>query len=58
MIERAFTMVVGFVGGILLLFKLPIPNIITKALLTIIVIIVNFFISKFFAFKNNNKYNQ
>ena len=57
MIGRAFTMVVEFVGGILL-FQLPIPNIITKALLTIIVIILNFFISKFFAFKNNNKYNQ
>lgn len=56
-IGRAFTMVVEFVGGILL-FQLPIPNIITKALLTIIVIILNFFISKFFAFKNNNKYNQ
>lgn len=54
MIGRAFTMVVEFVGGILL-FRLPIPNIITKALLTIIVIILNFFISKFFAFKNNNK---
>ena len=51
-IGRAFTMVVEFVGGILL-FQLPIPNIITKALLTIIVIILNFFISKFFAFKNN-----
>lgn len=56
-IGRAFTMIVEFVGGILL-FQLPIPNIITKALLTIIVIILNFFISKFFAFKNNNKYNQ
>ena len=56
-IGRAFTMVVEFVGCILL-FQLPIPNIITKALLTIIVIILNFFISKFFAFKNNNKYNQ
>lgn len=54
MIGRAFTMVVEFVGGILL-FQLPIPNIITKALLTVIVIILNFFISKFFAFKNNNK---
>lgn len=54
MIGRAFTMVVEFVGGILL-FQLPIPNIITKALLTIIVIILNFFISKFFAFKNNIK---
>ena len=51
MLGRAFTMIVEFVGG-LLLFKLPIPNIITKSSLTIIVIILNFFISKFFAFKS------
>lgn len=54
MAGRAFTMVIEFVGG-LILFKLPIPNIITKLGLTIIVIILNFFISKFFAFKSNNK---
>ncbi len=53
MIGRAFTMVVEVVGG-LLLFQLPIPNIVTKALLTIVAIILNFFISKFFAFKKNN----
>lgn len=53
MIGRAFTMIVEFVGGILL-FQLPIPNIITKALLTVIVIILNFFISKFFAFNNSD----
>ena len=51
MLGRAFTMLVEFVGG-LILFELPIPNIITKMGLTIIVIILNFFISKFFAFKN------
>ncbi|HJJ18231.1 MAG TPA: GtrA family protein [Clostridiaceae bacterium] len=51
MLGRAFTMVVEFVGG-LILFELPIPNIITKMGLTIIVIILNFFISKFFAFKS------
>lgn len=50
MAGRAFTMIIEFVGG-LILFKLPIPNIITKLGLTIIVIILNFFISKFFAFK-------
>ena len=38
MLGRAFTMVVEFVGG-LILFELPIPNIITKMRLTIIVII-------------------
>ena len=51
MLGRAFTMVVEFVGG-LISFELPIPNIITKMGLTIIVIILNFFISKFFAFKS------
>lgn len=51
MLGRAFTMIIEFVGG-LFLFKLPIPNIITKSSLTIIVIILNFFISKFFAFKS------
>ena len=51
MLGSAFTMVVEFVGG-LILFELPIPNIITKMGLTIIVIILNFFISKFFAFKS------
>ena len=54
MLGRAFTMVLEFVGG-LLLFNLPIPNIIIQAGLTVIVIILNFFISKFFAFKNNTK---
>ena len=47
---RAFTMVVEFVGCFLL-FKLPIPEIISKCVMTVIVIILNFFISKFFAFK-------
>lgn len=57
MLGRAFTMVVEFVGGFLL-FNLPIPNIVTKAGLTVIVIILNFFISKFFAFKHNTKEEQ
>lgn len=51
---RTFTMLIEFVGG-LLLFKLPIPNIVTKIGLTIIVIILNFFISKFFAFKSEKQ---
>ncbi len=54
MLGRAFTMVLEFIGG-LILFNLPIPNIITKAGITVIVIILNFFISKFFAFKDNTK---
>lgn len=53
MLGRAFTMVIEFLGG-MILFQLPIPNIISKAILTVIVIILNFFISKFFAFKNNS----
>ena len=57
MIGRAFTMVVEFVVGFLL-FNLPIPNIITKEGLTVIVIILNFFISKFFAFKHNTTEEQ
>lgn len=49
---RAFTMIVEFVGCYLM-FKLPIPEIISKCIITVIVIILNFFISKFFAFKKN-----
>lgn len=48
---RAFTMIVEFLGGFLL-FKTPIPEIVSKAFITILVIVLNFFISKFFAFKN------
>lgn len=47
---RAFTMIVEFVGCYLM-FKLPIPEMISKCIITILVIILNFFISKFFAFK-------
>ncbi len=48
---RAFTMILEFVGCSLL-FKITwIPQLVSKALITIIVIILNFFISKFFAFK-------
>ena len=47
---RAFTMVFEFVGCYLM-FKLPIPEIISKCIITVLVIVLNFFISKFFAFK-------
>lgn len=50
MLGRAFTMLIEFIGCFLL-FKLPIPEIISKCIVTVIVIILNFFISKFFAFK-------
>ncbi len=48
---RLFTMVVESVGGSLLFEFVPIPTIISKCLITVVVIILNFFISKFFAFK-------
>lgn len=51
---RAFTMVVEFLGG-MLLFQLPIPEMISKLFVTVVVIIFNFFISKFFAFKSSGK---
>ncbi len=47
---RVFTMVVEFIGCYLM-FKLPIPEMISKCMITVLVIILNFFISKFFAFK-------
>lgn len=49
---RVFTMLIEFFGG-LLLFQTALPIMISKCLVTVIVIILNFFISKFFAFKNN-----
>lgn len=47
---RAFTMVIEFIGCFLL-FKLPIPQMVSKCIVTVVIIILNFFISKFFAFK-------
>ena len=52
MLGRAFTMVIEYVGCALLFKFLPIPNIISKCIVTVIVIVLNFFISKFFAFKH------
>ena len=49
MLGRAFTMIVEFLGGFVL-FQTAIPEMISKVFITIIVIILNFFISKFFAF--------
>lgn len=48
---RAFTMVVEFVGFFVLFNLLHIHELISKTTITVIVIILNFFISKFFAFK-------
>ena len=47
---RAFTMIIEYLGC-LILFMLPIPQMVSKLFVTVIVIILNFFISKFFAFK-------
>lgn len=51
---RLFTMIVEFLGFILLFNILHIPNLISKITITILVIILNFFLSKFFAFKKSN----
>ena len=51
---RAFTMVIEFLGG-WILFKTPMPEIISKLIVTVVVVILNFFISKFFAFKSKRK---
>lgn len=52
---RLFTMIIESVGGSLLFKFVPIPAIISKCFITIIVIILNFFISKFFTFKSSTQ---
>jgi len=47
---RCFTMILEYFGGFLL-FQTVIPKMISKTAITVIVILLNFFISKFFAFK-------
>ena len=49
---RFFTMLVEFLGFMLLFDVMHIPNLISKIIITVLVIILNFFLSKFFAFKN------
>ena len=51
MLGRAFTMVVELVGFYLLFNVIGIHKLISKTVITVLVIILNFFISKFFAFK-------
>ena len=51
---RLVTMFIESIGGSLMFKYLPIPTIISKCLITILVIILNFFISKFFAFKTKH----
>lgn len=52
---RLVTMFIESIGGSLMFKFLPIPFIVSKCLITIVVIILNFFISKFFAFKKTRK---
>lgn len=54
MIGRAFTMVLEIIGFYLLFNIIGIQELISKFVITVIVIILNFFISKFFAFKKTN----
>ena len=49
---RFFTMLVEFFGFMLLFDVIHIPNLISKVIVTVLVIVLNFFLSKFFAFKN------
>lgn len=51
MIGRAFTMVVELAGFFVMFNLIHIQELISKIVITVIVIILNFFISKFFAFK-------
>ena len=46
---RAFTMIIEWIGGAIL-FLMPIPKMLSKLIVTVIVVILNFFISKFFVF--------
>ena len=52
---RLVTMFIESIGGSLLFKYAPIPTIVSKCIITVVVIILNFFISKFFAFKTNDK---
>lgn len=51
MIGRAFSMVVELIGFFIMFNILNIQEFISKIIISIIIIIMNFFISKFFAFK-------
>lgn len=51
---RVFTMIVEIVGFYLLFNIIGIQKLISKIVISIIIIILNFFISKFFTFKKDN----
>lgn len=50
-IGRAFTAIIELIGGVIL-FQTIIPEMVSKVFLTLIVIVLNFVISKYFTFKN------
>lgn len=50
---RSFTMVIEMAGVFLFYTILHVEYVITKVSITVVVVILNFFISKFFAFKTN-----
>ncbi|MGN1297043.1 MAG: GtrA family protein [Clostridia bacterium] len=52
---RGFTMILEVVGVFVLYTVLGLEYMLTKISMTIIVVIINFFISKFFAFKNSKE---
>ena len=52
---RLVTMFIESIGGSLLFKYVPIPSIISKCIITVVVIVLNFFISKFFTFRSSTK---
>lgn len=55
---RLFTMAIEYIGCSLLFKYAPIPAIVSKCAITVIVVILNFFISKFFAFKKKDEFQE
>lgn len=55
---RLVTMFIESIGGALLFKYIPIPSIISKCIITVVVIVLNFFISKFFTFKKSKKIKE
>lgn len=55
---RSFTMIIEMAGVFLLYTVLHVEYVITKVSITVIVVILNFFISKFFAFKTKKEGNE
>ena len=52
---RLVTMFIESLGGSLLFKYVPIPSIVSKCIITVVVIVLNFFISKFFTFRSSTK---